>query len=398
MARSLKAAAWLSGIVCGCLLWGAVAQAGELRSEKHQEYAKTIWSIVGEDGAYTSWNSTEDSPGFDFGPPGCGICKHFLNPIAGRTQGNWAQGALIVTEHYDGDTLVGITAWRKARDGYDERNADWYWAHYTPSGEVVKTSADKSEFAKPGFVAMEEDGRLWVFHVNCSELDGFFANGELAKHTTRPAAGPQGMTLKAPDGDTILSYIAAKDGFETLVRDERLWVFEEGSEELAALLKDGELAKHVTRPAAGPLGVTIKAPDPETLDKYLYGKPGFVLRPVEGRLWIFKEGSEELAAFDKDGELAKHVTRPGAGPDGITVKAPDTETLNEYLTAAEGFVTFLDDEGRLWVFTKGCSELEAFNEHGELAKHVTRPVAGPDGLTVKAPDTETLDAYLKTVQ
>jgi hypothetical protein len=270
--------------------------------------------------------------------------------------------------------------------------------HYTPSGAVVKTSADKNEFAKPGFVAMEEDGRLWVFDINCPELEAFVKHGELAKHTTRPGAGPRGMTLKAPDAATILRYVAAKDGFATLLRDERLWVFEEGSEELEAFLDDGELAKHVTRPAAGPLGVTMKAPTPETLDRYLYGKPGFVLRPVEGRLWVFKEDCEELATFDKDGELAKHVTRPAAGPDGTTLKAPDAATITDYLTAADCFVTFLDEGGRLWVFGEGCQELDAFNEHGELAKHVTRPAAGPDGLTVKAPDTETLDAYLRSVQ
>lgn len=63
-----------------------------------------------------------------------------------------------------------------------------------------------------------------------------------------------------------------------------------------------------------------------------YAKPGFHVEMEDGRLWIFKEGSKELEDFQAKGELAKHVIRPGAGPGGITLKAPDAETLDDYLT------------------------------------------------------------------
>ena len=91
------------------------------------------------------------------------------------------------------------------------------------------------------------------------------------------------------------------------------------SKELAEFEKHGELAKHVIRPA-GPAGITIKAPEAETIDSYLTTKPGFVTRLVDGRLWVFRSGSAELAEFDQQGELAKHVTHPGVGPGGLTVK------------------------------------------------------------------------------
>ncbi len=59
-----------------------------------------------------------------------------------------------------------------------------------------------------------------------------------------------------------------------------------------------------------------------------------------------------------------------------------------------GFATALDKHGRLWVFRADSKEWAEFREKGEPAKQVVRPRSGPDGLTLKAPDAETLDAYL----
>ncbi len=125
------------------------------------------------------------------------------------------------------------------------------------------------------------------------------------------------------------------------------------------------------------------------------GAAAFEERWHDGRLWVFRAGSKELARFDKDGELAKHVIRPRAGPGGVTLKAPDADTILAYVARRPGFVTEVHD-GRLWVFKAGAKELERFRKDGELAKHVVRPGAGPLGATLKAPDAETLDAYLAT--
>ncbi len=66
--------------------------------------------------------------------------------------------------------------------------------------------------------------------------------------------------------------------------------------------------------------------------RFLTSKPGFVTKFDDGRLWVFRKGSKELESFMKDGELAKQVIRPGAGPRGMTLKAPDRKTLDAYLT------------------------------------------------------------------
>jgi hypothetical protein len=251
-------------------------------------------------------------------------------------------------------------------------------------------------FAKTGFVTVLEEDRLWVFREDSGELEAFESSGELAKHTTQIGVGPAGLTMKAPDRETILEYLAAKPGFTTTVDEGRVWVFRNGSEELDEVLSGGELAKHVTRVSAGPLDVTLEAPDKETLDEYLAWKEGFVTHVVDGRLWVFHEGSTELKDFESVGPLAEHVTRVGAGPGGMTLKGPDRETIIDYVTVMAGFETFVNADGRLWVFRADSRALDEFYKLGKPEKHITRVGAGPLGLTIKAPDAETADAYLRT--
>jgi hypothetical protein len=64
-----------------------------------------------------------------------------------------------------------------------------------------------------------------------------------------------------------------------------------------------------------------------------YGKPGFVTEVKDGRLWVFREGSKDLAEYRKHGELTKMVTRIGAGPNGMTIRAGDARDIDDYLAA-----------------------------------------------------------------
>lgn len=62
-----------------------------------------------------------------------------------------------------------------------------------------------------------------------------------------------------------------------------------------------------------------------------YDKPGFVTEVEDGRLWVFRADSAELKEFQASGEPAKQFTEIGAGPDGMTVKSADAQTLEDYL-------------------------------------------------------------------
>lgn len=62
-------------------------------------------------------------------------------------------------------------------------------------------------------------------------------------------------------------------------------------------------------------------------------KPGFYTEVKEGRLWVFREGSKELAEFQQQGEPARQVTRVGGGPRGMTIKSSDAAVIDDYLAA-----------------------------------------------------------------
>ena len=129
------------------------------------------------------------------------------------------------------------------------------------------------------------------------------------------------------------------------------------------------------------------------LDLAMYTKPGFVVLEEDGRLWVFREGSEDLVAFEESKDLVKQVIRPKAAPGSVTVKSTESSTIDEYLTTLPGFYTRMED-GRLWVFKRDSVELETFLQTGKPAKQVVRPLAGPFGLTIKAVSTGVLDEYL----
>ena len=62
-----------------------------------------------------------------------------------------------------------------------------------------------------------------------------------------------------------------------------------------------------------------------------YDKPGFFTKVQDERLWVFQEGSKELAEFQMSGEPAIHVSKIGEGPEGMTLKGPSYEVLDAYL-------------------------------------------------------------------
>lgn len=157
---------------------------------------------------------------------------------------------------------------------------------------------------------------------------------------------------------------------------------------LAAALTLPAITQAMASRSANPVATPAETAAPN------YDKTGFATRLHKGSLWVFEAGSDELAAFDAGSVPARHVVRPLAGPDNLTVRSPEGETITLYLTAKPGFHTRLRNE-RLWIFPEGAEALAAFDASGRVpARHVVRPLAGPMGLTIMAEEAETLDAYM----
>ncbi|MEX2673814.1 MAG: hypothetical protein WD294_17075 [Phycisphaeraceae bacterium] len=168
-----------------------------------------------------------------------------------------------------------------------------------------------------------------------------------------------------------------RPGFVTSVEDDRLlWVWPDGAEREKPV-------KQVRLVGAGPDGLTIVAPDQETATRYLATKPGYQIDLAENRLWVWRDDQQPE-------KTAKQVRMVAAGPRGTTLVGQDRQTLVDYLTAADGFVTEVDEDGRLWVWSEG-------EEQGKPAKQVRMVGAGPMGLTLVSPARDTLEGYLAAV-
>ena len=166
-----------------------------------------------------------------------------------------------------------------------------------PAAPAAKLPAQATQYNRPGFATYEQQGRLWVFKTDSKEFAQFQQAGFPAHSVRRIGAGPNGMTIIAPDTETLDAYLAAA----------------------------------APTPQASSAAPAPKLPAQATQ----HNRPGFATYEQQGRLWIFKTDSKEFAQFQQAGFPAHSVRRIGAGPNGMTIIAPDTETLDAYLAAGK---------------------------------------------------------------
>ena len=176
----------------------------------------------------------------------------------------------------------------------------------------------------------------------------------------------------------------------------------------------------VVQPAAEP---AKEAPAPaarkEPPRSSTFARPGFAVYEQDGRIWVFRDGSDAHGEFLASGEPAKRVTRVGAGPKGRTVVAENTGAIDAYLAAwppselaggaarsappyseqyaVDGFVVF-EEDGRLWAFRPKSEHLREYLTKGEPAKRVTLVGEGPDGKTVMGAESEVVGDYVLTMR
>lgn len=223
----------------------------------------------------------------------------------------------------------------------------------TPSAVSAKKPT-VAAYSRGGFHVYEEDGRYWVFEAGSEAEAGYLKVGEPAKSVTKIGVGPEGRTVRSDDATVIAKWLETigvsapktmpqmafkfvRPGFAVYEEDGRLWIFEDGSQAHQMFLKVGEPAKSVTKVGEGPEGRTVRSDDTAVVASYMaawkYGRPGFAVFLDDGRLWILREGSEDLATFLRVGEPAKSVTRIGVGPAGETIRSSDVETIDAWTTS-----------------------------------------------------------------
>jgi len=209
---------------------------------------------------------------------------------------------------------------------------------YGSEAADMRDFANSWKYRRDGFVVLGDEGRLWVFREGSPAYAEFLAKGEPAKRVTRVGAGPDGLTVYGADEKTLAAYCApyqyGQPGFAVIAEDGRLWIFRNNSANHRMFLEMGEPAKSVTLIGAGPGGQTLRGIDKPILEDYMAhwncAAPGYVVHGDEGRLWVFRAGSEAYRSFLEHGEPAKRVSLIGVGPDGKTLYGADANVLRAY--------------------------------------------------------------------
>lgn len=267
-------------------------------------------------------------------------------------------------------------------------------ADYAMAGGDDEMASSANPYAKSGFYVEEKEGRLWVFKNGSAGLEQFETHGEPAKFSTAVGAGPGGLTIRSDSKETIIAYLGAKKGYHTDVVDGRLWILKEGSESLEQFLSHGEPAKNVSFVGKGPLRCTVRSDSKETYIKYIAEKDGFWTEMKDGRLWILEKGTEAYEHMMNDGDIAKNITMIGKGPMGVSIRSYDKETVLKWAAKVHGFNTYIR-EGRVWVFKPGSEHEAEFLSVGEPAKSITKVGAGPLRSTIRAAEEDVLHHYIR---
>ncbi|MCA8948336.1 MAG: hypothetical protein KDE27_02470 [Planctomycetes bacterium] len=141
-------------------------------------------------------------------------------------------------------------------------------------------------------------------------------------------------------------------------------------------------------------GTVDSTPQPVTLAAdAAYARPGFVAAAHSGRLYVFRAEDPLFEEFLHSGELHHSVTRVAAGPDGMSVRAPDKDTIDGYLLSRGGFATRCND-GEIWVCPADSPDFGTFCERGTPPANASRAGVGPNGETVSGPSEAAIDAWV----
>lgn len=246
-------------------------------------------------------------------------CQTTIAKDAGSTAATTSDGEKLVTKVEDGRLWV-------LKQGQKKSDKHITLIGQGPKGMTVKALDRKTALQflaqKPGFhTEVEEivEDRYVIWALKPGQEKS-------AKHVSLIGVGPAMTTVKAPDKATAYAYLASKPGFdvkiEQPVEDQYvIWALKPGDE---------ISAKHMTLIGMGPAGLSVKAVDKETALEYVAKKQGFDVEAEEiaggvYAVWVLEAGQKKSG---------KHITLIGAGPMGITIKGVDRETLMAYRAAA----------------------------------------------------------------
>ncbi len=102
--------------------------------------ATALWHHITQESPYTDWEFWDDHMGVQAGDAPHGpLHRIFINDTAREMQtAPVSFGTIVVKENMDkSEKLLALTVMYKV-EGYNPEAGDWFWAKYSPTGEVDK--------------------------------------------------------------------------------------------------------------------------------------------------------------------------------------------------------------------------------------------------------------------
>ncbi|MGD9123813.1 MAG: cytochrome P460 family protein [Desulfarculaceae bacterium] len=130
----------VSLLLAGAWVWGPV-----LAADKPPADAAAIWTYITKTSPYAKWKVWPDYAGMQKArSPHGAQNKVFVNPIGfGAKKPPMPYGTIQVKESFNkGGKLLNIAIMYKSK-GYNPAAGDWFWALYSPSGEVLRAGKHK---------------------------------------------------------------------------------------------------------------------------------------------------------------------------------------------------------------------------------------------------------------
>jgi hypothetical protein len=126
-------------VVLGLLVLALTSSCASLGTPEDQRTAAVLWGQDMRD--YRSWAQFDGFPGIQKSKSdmhGTYVAT-YINGAAAGSPDDLPPGSVIVKENFssaDPSTINGITVMKKI-PGYDPDNGDWFWARFTPGGDLT---------------------------------------------------------------------------------------------------------------------------------------------------------------------------------------------------------------------------------------------------------------------
>ncbi len=120
-----------------------------------------LWNYIAKKSPYQKWNYFPDHKGMHPGKaPHGAFNKVFVNPAGlSAKKPPYPYGTIIVKENYNKAKKLAVLTVMYRVKGYNPAGGDWFWALYTPAGQVKRAGKLKSCIKCHALVAQ----RGWIY-------------------------------------------------------------------------------------------------------------------------------------------------------------------------------------------------------------------------------------------